>query len=487
MATEIDSMKGYTTVASAVLAVGLCFLYSVDVHLSVLAGVLLMAAIAVAGVWSMKVSALSLLPRLMLLLYSLPFAVLAGSLILSELELLNAVAVDLIFQKTVAADALAVGCVGLLALIAGQGFASYADNGNYPRRDPQQQSPVLSLPLFALFVFVGVVLSAVSSSANRSASGTYFEDALEAAEGGGAGASLYVISYSFLIVMCIDAQSDQRTRQRQLKAVLLISAVAYMTVFHQLLQGDREILGLIIALLALHITRSHGLDVEAMWAAQRRLLRRMLPLLGAAILLFLAVGQLRYVGSAGATEGGLVGAAIREIASGGTWTAVFLGNLGLANEHQSGAFNYYFGKTYIDYLLSLPPGIVSNFLGLDRPLQGMSGPGLWYYPLQWGGVHPVVVPFKNFGIWGVFAILVFYGWLIGRVERSGQRQNFWSRVVYGTFFAGSFNWFWYGDMPFLRALMAAGIVGMLYRLTLFAGTALPRSRPHKRGFKSCAA
>lgn len=480
-------MNGYTTAASTVLAAGLCFLYVFDVHLSVSTGVLLMAAIAVLGIWSIKVSALSLLPRLMLMLYCLPFAVLAGSLILSELDLLNAVAVDLIFQKTVAADALAVGCIGLLALIAGQGFASGAGDRTAVEREVRQQSIVISVPLFVLFVSAGVLLSAISSQANRSTSGAYFEDALEAAEGGGVGASLYVISYSFLIVMCVDAQRDQRATQRRMKGALLAFAVAYMTVFHQLLQGDREILGLIVALLALYVTRSHSLDPEAKWEMQRQLLRRMLPVLGAAILLFLAVGQLRYAGGGGATEGGVVGAAIREVASGGTWTAVFLGNLGLANEHQSGAFTYYFGKTYIDYLLSLPPGIVSHALGLERPLQGMSGPGLWYYPLQWGGVHPVVVPFKNFGIWGVYAILMLYGWLIGRVEVAGQQPKFWNRVLYGTFFAGSFNWFWYGDMPFLRALMAAGIVGMLYQFALFAGTARLRGRPHGRGSESCAA
>jgi hypothetical protein len=468
------------SVAAAAVAVALCLLYSIGIHMPIYAGVLAMLVSTVLGAWAASSSALSLLPRFMLLLYTLPFAVLAGSLMLDDLNLLNALAVDLIFQRPVAANALSVGLVGLLGLLAGFGLSAAQRGSDVSHCRPESAAAILTVPLFACFAALAALLSLISSRSNRSASGVYFEDALEAAQAGG-GATLYVVSYCLLIVLCVDLQADRWSLRRRLKGVLLVLVVGYMTVFHQLMQGDREILGLIVGLLALHITRPLATSAEMQAAAQRQMFRRSLPIAGLAMMIFLAVGQLRYSGGGSLIEGGIVGAVLRELASGGTWTAVFLGNLGQADEHQSGSLTYLYGKTYIDYLLSLPPGIVSNALGLVRPLEGASGPGLWYYPLQWGGAHPVLVPFKNFGIWGVLVILTFYGWLIGSVDRRGRRTGFWVRIVYGTFFAASFNWFWYGDMPFLRALMAAGIVGLAYRLILVVGNASKRdARPAGR-------
>jgi hypothetical protein len=97
-------------------------------------------------------------------------------------------------------------------------------------------------------------------------------------------------------------------------------------------------------------------------------------------------------------------------------------------------------------------------------MEAESGPGLWYYPVQFGGVHPVVVPFKNFGIFGVTAIMLLFGWIIGRVEVMGRAGGMVRRFVYATFFVASFNWFWYGDMPMIRALMALAGFAVLHQV-----------------------
>jgi hypothetical protein len=62
--------------------------------------------------------------------------------------------------------------------------------------------------------------------------------------------------------------------------------------------------------------------------------------------------------------------------------------------------------------------------------------------------------------------MTLFGWLIGRREVLDGTGGFWARLFYGAFFVGSFNWFWYGDMPFIRVLMAAAVVGGGYRALL---------------------
>jgi oligosaccharide repeat unit polymerase len=369
---------------------------------------------------------------------------------------------------------LATGLVGLLGLITGMRLGEWPvprQLGNaLPRR-------TFGLSLYLPMLVAAVVIAEVSARANQSTSGSYFTDALEAAQGGGTGATLYVVAYILIALLFVDALNDSNLRLRHWKLVFVFAAIVYIVVFQQLLLGNREVLGLIVALGALYITRVSRQQGAHTGDGEWKRLRRLIPIGVLVIAAFLAVGQLRYSDLPEyESDSSFIGAAVREVASGGTWTAVLLGNLGLANEHTGGTLRLLGGETYLDYLMSLPPGFITGPLGIERPLEAASGPGLWYYPLQWGGVHPVIVPFKNFGIWGVFVVLTFFGWLIARRDALNQTGTFWNRLFYGTFFVASFNWFWYGDMPFIRSLMAATILGVGFQVLLNIKKQLPSHR-----------
>jgi hypothetical protein len=110
------------------------------------------------------------------------------------------------------------------------------------------------------------------------------------------------------------------------------------------------------------------------------------------------------------------------------------------------------------------------------------GPNWWFQGISTGGMHPVVVPFHNFGVFGVLGALVFTGALLGWVDSRGERY-LWPRLVYAGFLTFSFQWFWYGDMNFVRGLMAIGLVGAVYQTAKIVS----RPRPDGSAEESAAA
>ncbi|MEP6574240.1 MAG: O-antigen polymerase [Gemmatimonadota bacterium] len=349
------------------------------------------------------------------------------------------------------------GLVGILGLVAGFQLAGRFRGNTFARRPAR----VLSLPVFLLALALALLLSIVSARSGGSRD-TYFADALEAASQGGAGGTLYLPSYVLVTLLLLDAQGDTKLGRRGWKIGATILVTTYIVIVLQLLRGDRESLGLVVALGAVHITSRPPGEAPDDGDRQRARFRFLIPVFATVIAIYLAVGQLRRV--AGEPLGGISSAVTEEVSAGGTWTAVLLGNLALANDYTSGTMKMLHGQTYYDYFASLPPGLVTRALGIKRPIEGATGPGLWYYPLQIGGVHPVMVPFKNFGIWGVLLIMFLFGWIIARRELRNPTGEFWPRLMYGAFLVSSFNWFWYGDMPFIRGLMAAAFTGAIFRL-----------------------
>jgi hypothetical protein len=150
-----------------------------------------------------------------------------------------------------------------------------------------------------------------------------------------------------------------------------------------------------------------------------------------------------------------------------TWTAVLWTNLGTACEHRHGVLHYKLGQTYVDYLLSLPPGVITRPIGFERPLEA-AGMIVFEDPagLSAGGLHVVIAPFKNFGMAGALLILALYGWLAAKLDIMNTRGTLAARLLWASTMCAGFLWFWYGDMPFIRALMMAFLTYWLYRIAL---------------------
>jgi len=162
---------------------------------------------------------------------------------------------------------------------------------------------------------------------------------------------------------------------------------------------------------------------------------------------------------------------VRGALSRSPWTSVLLTNLGSAYFYTMGDIEYLYGKTYKEYLLSLPPGFVSQLLHYERPLERWQGPNYWFRGISRGGIHPVVVPFHNFGIWGVLSIMGIIGVVIVWVDN--PTMSAWRRFLFAGVTAIAFKWFWYGDMSLIRSIMGVTLLWALYVVLVISRRSSP--------------
>ena len=117
-------------------------------------------------------------------------------------------------------------------------------------------------------------------------------------------------------------------------------------------------------------------------------------------------------------------------------------------------------------ILSLPPGFVADFFLYERPLNRLQGPS---YELSFGmgGVHSIVVPFKNFRILGVFLIPAIWSYIFSRYERNSVRKlSAINLSLLITVVMVSPEWLWYGDKYSINALIIWFILSLFYKISL---------------------
>jgi hypothetical protein len=163
----------------------------------------------------------------------------------------------------------------------------------------------------------------------------------------------------------------------------------------------------------------------------------------------------------------LAPSALLEGASHGAWDSVLLTDLSLANRFRQGKVDLANGATYLDYARSLPPGFVADALGWERPLERTRSPAWLFSDVSSGGCHVAIVPFLNFGWWGVFFVLGLYGWMLGRIDRWADVPDRQHRFTYAATFTFLPLWFWYGEMAAVHGAIIMALSWWAYRLATF--------------------
>jgi hypothetical protein len=440
--------------------------------------VALMAGVACWGIVAQSATRLSTLPRLMVLLYAVCFLATIGHLFDPYYVWWHTpVAVAMIRDRVVSEAMLTVGIVGLLGLLAGLHVAQ-AFVGR-PRLTDAGPERTLGILMFGAACVVAVLLSWLVAPA-----GTILERAYNTGNSAMAAAPMNfnaagLLSYVLIVLLAIDAERDAIPWRRRWKVVLTAASTAYIVIVLQVLRGDRECTGLLAALALLYLTGGRSDDLIRKTAQAWRRIRRVAVPAAAILVLFIVLGAVR--SSLARPDGRprlplnhrLV-SAMQE----NTWTSVLLTNLAQSGQFRRGTAHYLYGQTYVDYLLSLPPGILTRAVGIQRRLESDRGPNWWFYGISAGGIHVVVVPYRNFGIVGAFGIMALIGWFIAWVEIRNDPRRFWGRFIFGAMGVVSFSWFWYGDMYLVRILMAVAILGPAYRAWLrFTGELAMARRP----------
>ena len=429
-------------------------------------------AAALLSLCFVRVSAVSLLPRLLVVIYSMPFIALTGYLAGEGFIWWETPAMELLCADLeVMTQMLVVAACGLFGMLTGIFFYQATRNGASCRAAMVQSSGgekvVLGILAYLGVIFLAIAFSAMHARPQSILSAGYAtqQQGVSLAVDTGFNAA-YLVSYLLILVAAVDLERENANSQRaRLKKFILRTSVFVIVIFFQLLCGDRECIGLLVALAVLRVNyfQAHG-GVNAMFLQlqMRRLRKLMIPAV-IVVGIFFGLGFIRNSLSEGISNAAddalaVVDRAYRK----NTWTAVAINNAGVANEMLGNGGEILYGKTYLDYLYSLPPGVVCRLLGLERPIERLNGPVWWYPEISAGGIHVTVVPYRNFGIVGLMLVMFAIGWGGCVVEQGGQDVGGWRRMLYASVIMSSFMWFWYGDMIFIRAIMGACLFWGVY-------------------------
>ena len=443
--------------------------FHAGLYLEIVPGVIAFWLLTIFAVTSSRLSRLSLLPRFLIVVYAFPFSALVGYLFTPDfIWVYSPHGFDIMKDSIVVRQMIAIGIVGLCGLAAGIHAARLKAVPIDPSAARYGSSlNTLGLGAFMLLVALAIGLSWLAAPAETILEKRYMIDQSATAASRINFAAASLVSYILVVCLAIDIEREGKVIAKRTKLLALGLGTAYIVIVFQVLRGDRESSGLIVALSSLYLTAplATASARSAGRIMRKRILSLMLPLF-LVILVFVTLGAARYmiIASAG-TIGPL--AMVQLGLAENTWTAVLWTNLGLAWEYRHGVLHYRLGETYLQYLLSLPPGVITSALEISRPLE--SWQGINYEDLAGisaGGLHVVVAPFKNFGMAGALVILFLYGWIAGRLELRNIRPSLMTRLLWASVICGGFFWFWYGDMVFIRAIMAALVFYWVYRLAL---------------------
>ncbi len=444
--------------------------------------ILVLLGLSVAAIASLRITELSMLSRLFVLLFTLPFSANLGYLFDLEFVWWPTPTSTLLCQNhRLINEMLTVVMVGLFGLMAGIEFTALHVRRSRPfvhGTGAKLDWPTLPLPVVWILLAGAFVLSWLHAPAET----IYVAAYASAGAGGGmdqeAGLNAaYLISYLILILLCVDAERERPgSRRKHQKLAATLAVIGYIVLVLQLLRGDRECAGLVAALVMLYVT-SPSMDaarsrIKQSFQQMNRFFKLLVPLIGL-LLAFLALGSFRNSASQTSTESSGAWELIVEGATQNTWTAVALNNLGAAADYNYGSIEYLYGQTYVDYVLSLPPAFITLAMGYERPMEGDANPATWYFGLiAAGGMHPAVVPFKNFGIWGVIPLMFLFGAFICHCEVRNENGTLNARLMYGCVATSCMLWFWYGDMNMIRTVMGCWILVVMH---WFAATTPPRT------------
>lgn len=336
-----------------------------------------------------------------------------------------------------------IGALGLLI-----GVLLGLDKRRHPDA-PDEKYRALPMSGYLFFILLSLFFAYIDKPVQNIAEANYTASVNLIAQAGISFNGAWQLSYVLLAVAYIDSLlSGHKTKKYLfLTAIILESYWEFST-------GNREIIGFFLFLLVMNAYRIKNT-------------KNVVSLVILAVFLLLVsqiVGALRSI----ATDKNTM-----EIVSlmydnihlnqliQGTWSAVCLTPLSVAGDDYYGLLHFKYGSTYLDYVLSLPPSFLADLVGYTRPINGLAGPA-WEMRYGIGGTHALVVPFMNFGIFGVFFVMLLYGWLLSKIESRLKNNNFYDLLLVGVFCISLLFWFWYGEMYMIRGLMAYAFAALLY-------------------------
>jgi hypothetical protein len=360
-----------------------------------------------------------------------------------------------------------VACIGILGLAAGVQWGIWRQKARPARTGPTcfEETPLQPAAVVTLaFLSIAFYYAATPGGFifSTSAIDILFSQEIFGAQILGSGGVNYVI-YAVVFLLVIDMlRRHEEVKYRVFKQLAVGLLIAMVVIVLDFLRGNRESAGIFVALVGALFCRYLPDGVNA---RNRGIFVTVVCCTGAIAFGAYALGIVRYDLASEGFQFSMVTEALPRILENGTWMGGTTTNLvTMAFYKGESDFKFLWGSTYVDYLLSLPPKQIAMLFQYTRPLEWDNSPGWWFVGYNSGGLSPTVVPFYNFGAFGVAAMMFLQGWLFSYVEHRVRRQDFTGMFIYGGLCTVALTWYWYGDMPLVRATMAFALTGILYRL-----------------------
>jgi hypothetical protein len=154
-----------------------------------------------------------------------------------------------------------------------------------------------------------------------------------------------------------------------------------------------------------------------------------------------------------------------EYSTHGPWSPILKTVLSVAEDYiEDIPFKY--GEDYYNLFISVPPSFIADYFNHDRPITAFTGPA---FELRYGhgGIHSIVLPFRNFGLAGVFFISAISFSIILYLEKfctqnfSVVRLSFLCTLIFiMPFFS------WYGEKVFISCFLILLLLSFIYQISL---------------------
>jgi hypothetical protein len=275
--------------------------------------------------------------------------------------------------------------------------------------------------------------------------------------------SVWFISYVIIIFVIIDAvESSKFLITTKIKRIFLIPII--LVISAQLLTGTRESISLILGIILFYYYKNYYIKKKSKFFYVKFLFL--------ISIIFLAGSIIGYIRS------DAVGKSFDEIIELikkylgidffilGTWSAALATVLSVAHDYVDNILNFRWGQDYFDLFLSIPPEFVADFFNYTRPITEYSGPA---YEMRYGqgGTHITVLPFRNFGIFGVFIISAIWFSIILYLEKFCTRSfSVLRSSLYVTIITIIPHFLWYSEKNAISAFFIFLILSFFYRISL---------------------
>ncbi len=351
-----------------------------------------------------------------------------------------------------------VGLMGILGMYLGMSIS----NMNYSISNTKFHYPskkILNKSQFIFWSFLCLFFSFLSAPSNTIFEAAYFmgeSTKLFSIVNFNAG---FLISYIIACFLYIDYERDKSGLKKMKKYIWYFSFFT-IVLFFQILRGDREFIGLILgySLIRMYEPFRNNFSINTSLILIKKKLKKYLLFGSILIILLLYIGIVRF----SAAEGTLL---ITGLFMNAPWKMTTLSFLAFFSDEKLSVLQY--GKSYLDYLLSIVPTFVYKIFGFDSPSWSNNiAANLVETNLTSGGSHVSLVPLSNFGIYGVFIILFIYSFSVVKLEKKAITLGSIYFMIWISLVISLPFWFWYGEMAAIRGLMASTILYYIFQYKL---------------------